>query len=104
MGTSRISRARRIAGMGAGAIVLVLACGAGPAAAGDQHSGGVSPNQGSSDPGNPPAEVSGGSASRGGLPVTGADIAGAAVIGAAAVAAGSGAIALSRRRGARIST
>ena len=82
----------------ASAFSAVLALGVGTAAAGDQHSGGVSPNDdhegsGCTDRGEgaPPS-------SRGGLPVTGSDVAGLVAVGAAAIAVGSGAVAVSKRR------
>ena len=86
---------RRIAA--AGAFSAVLALGVGTAAAGDQHSGGVSPTDITKDPG-APTEVKGATVSRGGLPVTGSDVAGLAAVGAAAIAVGSGAVAVSKRR------
>ena len=86
---------RRIAA--AGAFSAVLALGVGTAAAGDQHSGGVSPTDVTKDPG-APTEVKGATVSRGGLPVTGSDVAGLAAVGAAAIAVGSGAVAVSKRR------
>jgi hypothetical protein len=94
-----LGKVRRAVGVGAGAAVLVVA-GASPAWAGDLHSGGVSPNTGAVDPGDPAPEVLGETVSGGGggLPVTGADIAGMVGVAAAAVAIGSGAVSLSRRR------
>lgn len=90
-------RLRRI--VAAGAFTAVLALGAGTAAAGDQHSGGVSPNSETADPGAPQTEVKGTTVTRGGgLPVTGSDVAGLVAIGAAAIAAGTGAVAVSKRR------
>jgi LPXTG-motif cell wall-anchored protein len=75
--------------------------GVGTAGAQDQHSGGVSPNNQSRDPG---TEVLGNTVTRGGgLPVTGSDVAGMVAIGAAAVAAGAGAVTVSKRRSARLS-
>jgi LPXTG-motif cell wall-anchored protein len=92
---------RRLAAAAAAGAVLVL--GAGTAGAQDQHSGGVSPNEESTDPGSPQADVGGTTVSRdGGLPVTGGDAAGLAAIGVAAVAVGSGAVVVSKRR-ARLS-
>jgi LPXTG-motif cell wall-anchored protein len=95
------SRMRRI--VAAGAFSAVLALGAGTAAAQDQHSGGVSPNEEVKDTGvNPTAvaktEVAGTSVSRGGLPITGSDVAGLVAVGAAAIAVGSGAVVVSKRR------
>ena len=96
---------RRLAGVGVGAMALVLVTGAGPASAGDQHSGGESPEVGGVDLGRPSAEVLGDTteAGGGGLPITGGDIAAMTVIGGAAVAVGCGAVATSRRR-SRLST
>jgi LPXTG-motif cell wall-anchored protein len=89
------TRLRRIAAASAFTAVLVL--GAGTASAQDQHSGGVSPNSGSRDPGG--TEVLGNTVTRGGgLPVTGSDVAGMVALGAAAVAAGAGAVTVSKRR------
>lgn len=99
-----IRTVRRLVVAGACSAALVIGLGAGPAMAGDQHSGGESPNDLSVDPGDP-----GGLAGRsveagsGGLPVTGSDVAGMVALGAAAVAVGSGAIVVSKRR-ARLST
>src|SRR5262245_53648053 len=91
------STLRRLAA--AGAFSAVLALGVGTAGAQDLHSGGVSPNEETSDPGAPAVEVAGVSTSRGGgLPVTGADVAGLVAVGAAAIAVGSGAVAVSKRR------
>jgi LPXTG-motif cell wall-anchored protein len=102
MHTSTLSTAtlRRLAAAGAFAAVLTL--GVGSAAAQDQHSGGVSPNQETADPGDPAAEVGAGSVERGGLPITGSDVAGLAAVGVAVIAAGSGALVVSKRR-ARLS-
>jgi LPXTG-motif cell wall-anchored protein len=94
--TSTSSTLRRLAAAGAFSAVLTL--GVGTAAAGDEHSGGVSPNEETSDPGTK-TEVGGVSVTRGGgLPVTGSDIAGLVAVGAAAVAVGSGAVVVSKRR------
>jgi LPXTG-motif cell wall-anchored protein len=93
------TRVRRIAGATAFSAVMLL--GVGSASAQDQHSGGVSPNNQSRDPG---TEVLGNTVTRGGgLPVTGSDVAGMVAIGAVAVAAGAGAVTASKRRSARLS-
>lgn len=90
------SKVRRFAAAGALTAGLAIGLGAGPASAGDQHSGGVAPNTETRDKG---TEVGGVTVSRGGgLPVTGSDVAGLVAIGAAAVAAGSGALVVSKRR------
>jgi LPXTG-motif cell wall-anchored protein len=92
---STTSTIRRLAG--AAAFSAVLALGVGTAGAQDLHSGGVSPNEESSDPGG--TSVAGTSTERGGgLPVTGSDVAGLVVAGAAAIAVGTGAVAVSKRR------
>jgi LPXTG-motif cell wall-anchored protein len=89
------STVRRLAA--AGALSAVLALGVGTAGAQDLHSGGVSPNEQTSDPGAP--QVAGTTTERsGGLPVTGADVAGLVAVGAAAIAVGTGAVAVSKRR------
>ena len=99
-----IRMVRRLVVAGACSAALVIGLGAGPAMAGDQHSGGESPTDLSVDPGDP-----GGSSGRsvepgsGSLPVTGSDVAGMVALGAAAVAVGSGTIVVSKRR-ARLST
>ena len=93
------TRVRRIAGATAFSAVLLL--GVGSASAQDQHSGGVSPNNQSRDPG---TEVLGNTVTRGGgLPVTGSDVAGMVAIGAVAVTAGAGAVTASKRRSTRLS-
>ena len=95
--TTTTTHLRRIAAASAFAAVLAIGASAGPAVAQDQHTGGVSPNDESVDPGGPQAE--GTNASRGGgLPVTGSDIAGLVALGATAVATGAGAVAISKRR------
>lgn len=99
--TSSTTTARRI--VAAGVVAAALTLGVGTAAAQDQHSGGVSPNQVPADPGAPAqAEVIPANESRGGLPVTGSDVAGMVVVGAVAVAGGSVVLAASKRR-ARLS-
>jgi LPXTG-motif cell wall-anchored protein len=98
--TSTTPTLRRLAA--AGAFAAVLSLGVGTAAAQDQHSGGVSPNSETADPGDPKVEVSAGSVGRGGLPITGSDVAGLTAVGLVAVAAGSGALVVSKRR-ARLS-
>ncbi len=92
-------RARQMAAAGAVGAILVIGA-PGVASAGDGHSGGVSPNTDSVDPG---TEVKGNVIQRdpGGLPVTGSDVIGLVVIGAAAVGVGSTAVVASRRRAAR---
>ena len=93
---SSITTMRRL--VAAGAFSAVLALGVGTAGAQDLHSGGVSPNDETADPGTP-AEVGGAATSSGGgLPVTGSDVAGLVAVGAAAIAVGSGAVAVSKRR------
>ena len=94
----RVRRVARIVAVaGAAAFSAVLALGVGTAGAQDLHSGGVSPNEESSDPGG--TSVAGTSTERGGgLPVTGSDVAGLVVAGAAAIAVGTGAVAVSKRR------
>lgn len=95
---------RRLAVAGACSAALVIGLGAGPAMAGDQHSGGESPTDLSVDPGDP--GVSSGRSvetGSGSLPVTGSDVAGMVALGAAALAVGSGTIVVSKRR-ARLST
>jgi LPXTG-motif cell wall-anchored protein len=91
-------RGRRLLAAGATSVLLALGT-AGVASAQtapDQHSGGVSPNDQSRDPG---VAVSGETVSRGsGLPVTGSDVAGLLAVGAGAVAVGSAAVVASRRR------
>ena len=77
--TSSTPILRRLAA--AGAFAAVLSLGVGSAAAQDQHSGGVSPNSETHDPGDPKVEVNAGGASRGGLPVTGSDVAGLTALG-----------------------
>jgi len=90
-----ISLARRLAAAGAFSAVLLL--GVGSAGAQDLHSGGVSPNTETRDPGQ--TEVAGVSTTRSaGLPVTGSDVAGLVAAGAAAIAVGSGAVVVSKRR------
>jgi LPXTG-motif cell wall-anchored protein len=93
-------RARQLAAAGAIGVVLTIGS-AGVAAAGDGHSGGVSPTTGGVDPG---TEVKGNVVSRdpGGLPVTGSDVIGLVVVGAAAVGVGSTAVVASRRRASRV--
>ena len=93
----------------AGIFSASLALGIASAGAQDPHSGGVSPNTETRDPGAPRADVLGASDSRGasdssraGLPFTGSDVAGLAVLGATAITAGTGAVVLSKRR-ARLS-
>jgi LPXTG-motif cell wall-anchored protein len=97
MGTASTGRASRI-GIAIGASAVMIGLGAGPVAAQDQHSGGVSPNQQVTDPGEPSAILGQSESRGGGLPVTGSDVAGLAGIGAVAVAAGAGAVAASKRR------
>jgi LPXTG-motif cell wall-anchored protein len=95
--TSSTTTARRI--VAAGVVAAALTLGVGTAAAQDQHSGGVSPNEETSDPGAAAeAQVLPANESRGGLPVTGSDVAGLAVAGAVAVAGGSAILAASKRR------
>ncbi len=95
---------RRLAVAGACSAALMVGLGAGPASAGDLHSGGTSPNHAAADPGDPgdPAAISLETGS-GGLPVTGSDVAGLVALGAAAVAVGSATVAVSKRR-AHLST
>lgn len=93
--TTSTSMMRRI--VAAGAFSAVLALGVGTAAAQDQHSGGVSPNEEVKDTG-VQTEVAGTTVSRGGLPITGSDVAGLVAVGAAAIAVGSGAVVVSKRR------
>lgn len=93
--TSSTGKLRRLAAAGAFSAVLL---GVGTAGAQDQHSGGVAPNQLTSDPGDPQVEVGGSTTSRGGLPITGSDVAGLAAIGVVAITAGSGVMVLSKRR------
>jgi LPXTG-motif cell wall-anchored protein len=93
------NRARKMAAAGAIGVMLTIGS-AGVAAAGDDHSGGVSPTTGGVDPG---TEVKGNVVARdpGGLPVTGSDVIGLVVVGAAAVGVGSTAVVASRRRASR---
>lgn len=101
MGTSNLSfrRISRFVGLSAGTAALLVSLGVGPALAEDQHSGGVSPNEESVDPGAGVPKVLERSVTRGGgLPVTGSDVAGLVGLGALAVAGGSGALAVSKRR------
>ena len=100
--TRSIRRISRVVGISTGTAVLFVSLGVGPVAAQDEHSGGVSPNEESVDPGVAGKVIERSQASGGGLPVTGSDVAGLVGMGALAVVAGSGALSVSKRR-ARIS-
>jgi LPXTG-motif cell wall-anchored protein len=90
--------------LAASAFCSVLFAGAGTASAQDEHSGGVSPNTETRDPGTAVAgntvtrEAGAAGNASSGLPVTGSDIAGMTLLGSVAVAGGAGAVAISRRR------
>lgn len=98
--TSSTTTARRI--VAAGIVAAGLTLGVGTAAAQDQHSGGISPNEEPTDQGIAPQEVVPVNVSRGDLPVTGSDVAGLVVLGVVAVGGGSVALVASKRR-ARLS-
>ena len=106
---SATSRLRRATAVAASAVAVLVGLGAGPAAAGDDHAGGVSGSRESIDRGEPSSEVAGVTVSRpdareSEFAFTGSDLLGLAAIGGAALAAGVGASKLSKRRSSRASS